>query len=334
MNIAVLGATGMLGNHTARAIVHAGHTLTVLHRSTSNLSVLGNIPYQSRILDTNSLPSMQQSLMGIDAVIHCAAYYPTIPRKWQEDVRLGMEQMNLFYDACAGAMKAGSVLNKIVYCGGAIALKRRTDGTPGRETDEYASQPDDTNAYIQVKWAMDNLAKTRATSGLPVTIGIPAMTFGEYDFGPTTGRLLVEIANGTLAGYLRGNRNVIYAGDAGRGLLAVTERGRVGARYLLTGENLSMDALTQMIGEVAGTTPPRAVPLLAAKLVAQIQEWRYKMGGDEPKLTKSAIAVMAMGQFLDGSKAAQELGFKAEVSVKEALKRAYTWFCEQGMIRR
>jgi dihydroflavonol-4-reductase len=334
MNIAVLGATGMLGNHTARAIAHAGHNLTVLHRSSSNLSVLGDISYQSHIADTASTSSISEALKDVDAVIHCAAYYPTVPRKWQEDVRLGMAQMEMFYEACAEAMKAGSPLNKIVYCGGAIALKRTTDGVPAKESDEYAAQPDDKNAYIQVKWAMDDLAKRRVVSGLPVCIGIPAMTFGEFDYGPTTGRLLVEITNGTLAGYLRGNRNVIYAGDAGRGLLAVAERGRVGERYLLTGENLSMDALTQMIGDIAGVKPPPAVPLPAAKLAAQIQEWKYKLGGEEPKLTKSAIAVMAMGQFLDGSKAAQELGFKAEISVREALKRAHRWFRDQGMIRK
>src|SRR5258708_15501203 len=109
---------------------------------------------------------------------------------------------------------------------------------------------------------MDRMARERAREGLPVVIGIPSMCFGEYDRGPTTGQLIVDIANRTLPGYIHGNRNVIYAGDAGRGLVLACEAGRIGERYLLTGTNLPMTELVPMIARVAGVPapPPRLSP--------------------------------------------------------------------------
>lgn len=236
--------------------------------------------------------------------------------------------MQNFYDVCAK-----SDLQKIVYLGGAIALRNAPDGEMGHADMEYDGEPQNKNPYLQVKWAMDRLAKAEAAKGLPVVIGIPSMTIGEHDYGPTTGQLLMEVANGTLPGYISGNRNTIYAGDAGRGLVLACEKGVVGERYLFCGENVSMEDLVAMIARVSGGDMPKEVPLVAAKFLGKLQGLKYKVfGGDLPKISETAIAVMSAGQFLDGSKAEKELGFKADVSLEEAIKRSLNWFAKVGYI--
>ena len=133
------------------------------------------------------------------------------------------------------------------------------------------------------------------------------MTFGEHDYGPTTGRLIVEVAKGTMPGYVRGKRNVIYAGDAGRGLVQVCESGRPGERYLLTGTNITMDDLIAAISRIAERPVPKAIPLPLAKVVSKLQTWRYRyLKGPPPRVDASAIAVMSAGQFLSGAKAEQD----------------------------
>ena len=329
MRIAIIGATGMLGHHTAEAVVGSGHELTVVHRASTSLDQLKTLRFKSTVADLNDRASLANSLADVDAVINCAGYYPTVPRPWREDVRLGLAQMENFYAACEGKQ-----LKKIVYLGGAIALRRHPQGEPGDETLDYPSEPENKNPYVQVKWAMDQQARDKARAGLPVVIGIPSMTFGEHDYGPTTGRLIVEIANGTLPGYVRGKRNVIYAGDAGRGLVKVCEAGRPGERYLLTGTNISMDELMAKIATAAGKSAPKAIPLPVAKLVSRIQTLRYQyLKGPLPKVDATAIAVMSAGQFLSGKKAEQELGFKSSVSLDEAITRALRWFRQVGYVR-
>lgn len=328
MRIAIIGATGMLGHHAARAALARGHELVVIHRASSRLDALADLRFQPAIADLDDHAALARALTGVDAVINCAGYYPGPPRPWREEVATATAQMENFYRACAQHR-----LRKIVYLGGAIALRRNPTGEPGDETLDYPERPANLNPYLQVKWAMDGQAREQARQGLPVVIGIPSMTFGEYDAGPTTGRLIVEIANRTLPGYVRGRRNVIYAGDAGLGLLRVCEDGRPGERYLLTGANLTMDELVAKIAVQAGVPAPKPIPLPLAKLASNLQTLRYRyLSGPVPKVDATAIAVMSAGQFLNGGKAARELGFHAKVTVDEAIRRALDWFRGRGYV--
>ena len=332
MKVAIIGATGMIGHHTAAAALSAGHDVLVIHREGSDLSRIDDLQelggFETAIGDLDSVEQMESAFKGADAVINCAAYYPTRPRPWREEVSTAKEQMERFYSACGLAD-----VDRIVYLGGAIALRRSPDGAPGTEAMEYDSPPPTTNSYVQVKYAMHKQALEAARSGLPVVIGIPTMTLGEFDYGPSTGRFITEVANQTMPGFVDGRRNVLYAGDSGRGLLLAAEKGRPGEAYLFAGTDITMDDLMTIIARVAGVDKPKTVPLAAAKLLAKFQAMRYRfLKGPVPKLGETAIAVMSAGQFIDGSKARQELGFEPTLSVEEAVRRAYKWFVAQGMI--
>jgi len=298
----------------------------VTFRNLKSLEPLRHLKFDARHADLNDRDELRAALLGVDAVINCAGYYPTVPRPWRDEVRTATCQMDNFYSACADLP-----LRKIVYLGAAMALPRDPEGQPDTEVLDYSGEPRDKNPYLQVKWALDVQARAKAKAGLPVTIAIPTMSFGEFDPGNTTGRFILETANGTLPGYVNGRRNVIYAGDAGRGLVRVCEAGRLGERYLLSGENLTMQQILSKIAEAAGTSIPRTIPLRAAKMLSAWQRVLYSLGGPVPKVSASAIAVMSSGQFIDGTKASTELDFTPQVSVNEAIKRALHWFQGQGL---
>jgi len=329
MKIAVIGATGMIGYHTAASVIERGHELTVIHRQSSDLSKLGHLLYHSACADLSDEQALIEALSNVDAVINCAAPYPSAPISWQDEVQRSLSIMEVFYRAC------GHVdLHKIVYLGGAIALRKHPQGLAGDETLEYDSQPSNKNPYLQAKWAMDAQAKRKAEEGLPVVIGIPSMTFGDHDYGPSTGQLLVGIANQTLPGYVKGRRNVIYAGDAGLGLVLACEKGVVGERYLFTGTNVSMDDLVAKMCAISDAPSLKTIPLFVAKAVSSLQRYKYRwLNGELPVISDTAIAVMSSGQFLDGSKAQQDLGFKATLSLDQTLHKAYQWFIEEGYIK-
>ncbi len=328
LRVGVIGATGMIGHHTALALQEQGHEVIAVQRAGSDLNKISDLNCVTREGDLAVPASLTRALSGLDAAINCAAYYPTVPRPWRAEVHTALSQMDGFYQAVRACG-----LRKAVYLGAAIALRKHPLGQPGHETLSYAHRPPGKNAYVQLKWALDRQAIEQARSGLPIVVGIPSMTFGEYDYGPTTGALIREIAARRLPAYVRGRRNAVYAGDAGYGLALALQKGRPGERYLITGENLSMDALVAKIATIAQVAPPRAVPLRIAGLLAKVQAWRYRhLNGPLPKISETAIAVMAGGQFLDGSKARRELGYAPKVTLDDALRRAHTWFVEQGMV--
>jgi dihydroflavonol-4-reductase len=328
MKIAIIGATGMLGQHALRAGLEAGHTMRVVYRNEASLKKLSVQPQETAKADLSDQAALTQALRGADAVINAAGYYPTHPRPWQEDVALARAEQERFI----AAVKASGIA-KAVYLGGAIALPKRADGQPADGTERYAAEPADRNPYIQAKWAMDEMVLCQAAEqGAPILIAIPSMTFGEYDFGPTTGQIIQGIANGSLPKYVQGRRNVVYAGDAGRGLILAATRGQVGKRYLLTGTNTDMDALTQLIAKLAKVKAPTPVPLAMAKLLSKIQNFAYRFNGKLPKISETAIAVMAAGQHLSGDIAKQELGYEPQVSLEETVQRTLDWFASVGML--
>lgn len=331
MKIAVIGATGMLGCHIAHAVIEGGHALVVIHRNNSQLEKLHGLPFTSRIASLEGEAALARALAGVDAVINAGAYYPTVPRAWKKDLKLARTQMGVFLSACKQAHAVRPL--RVVYVGAAIALQRGAKGAPVCEANSYSTQPRNKNNFLQVKWAMDNMALQAAAEGLPVVIGIPTMTFGEHDDAKTTGRLMLEIARGTLPGYLQGERNVVYAGDAARGLVLCAEKGRSGERYLITGKNTTMDDLVRMISAQAGQAMPKVIPLRVARVVATLGSIKYRLfRGSVPKLTHSAVAVMASGQYVDGSKAHQDLAYAPRVSLAETIERSLNWFRAQGML--
>jgi dihydroflavonol-4-reductase len=171
MRIAIIGASGMLGRHTVQAAVAAGHGVVAVGRSAKSLGPLTQAGIETRLGDMSDSRSLTQALQGVEAVINCAGYYPTLPRPWQSEVEFATRDMRAFYEVCATLP-----LSKIVYLGAAIALPRDPSGRPGTEELDYAGRPDNLNPYLQVKWALDKQARAYAEQGLPVVVGIPSET--------------------------------------------------------------------------------------------------------------------------------------------------------------
>jgi dihydroflavonol-4-reductase len=329
MKIAIIGATGMLGHHTVIAAISAGHEVVCIHRASSDLTQIHDLHCELREADLNDKFSLIRAFRDVDGVINCAGYYPTKPETMLEHVVRATTQMEYFYEACSTAK-----IQRILYVGAAIALQKPANGNPGHADYDYPEMPPENNPYLRVKWAMDKQAQQKAEKGMPVLIGVPAMSFGEYDFKPTTGRLITEIANQTLPAYVSGKRNVIYAGDAGRGLVLALEKGRVGERYVFTGQNIEVDEIVNIIARLSNVQVPKAIPLVVAKIIAKFQEKKYELfGGALPKLDATAIAILSSGQYLDGTKAQHELGFFPQIGVEEAISITLSWFKKTGYVK-
>ncbi|PIQ49246.1 MAG: epimerase [Cytophagales bacterium CG12_big_fil_rev_8_21_14_0_65_40_12] len=328
MKIGIIGGTGMLGHHLAIAAQLRQYEVVIIHRPGSNLDRIKDLQFESRIADLDDRGSMIRALKGLDYIANCAAYYPTVPKPLHQEIKTSRLQMQFFLD---GVEAAGC--QKAMYVGGAIAIPKNENGL-GKEDLFYPKAPENQNPYLQVKWLMDEMARAGAAKGLPVVIGIPTMTFGEYDYGPTTGRLIVDLANEELPAYISGLRNVVAARDAGRGLLLALEKGKIGERYLISGENTSIEALVATISEIANVPVlQKTLPLGLAKFISKMQEIKYTLfRGTPPTLSATAIAVLSSGQHIDGAKAKEELGYEPDLTAKDAIRSAYNWFKKEGYI--
>lgn len=327
MKIAVLGATGLIGQHAARAVLAHGHTLRVVHRASSKLETLAGLAYESALADLDDRSALQQALSGVDAVIHCAGYVPRQADQLDAELACARAQMENF---CAAALAAGC--SKVVYVSAASILNKPAHAPLADETMLFAREPGRDNPFRRIKWHLEQSAETYIAQGLPLVFAIPSMVFGEYDHGPTAGKLMVGIANGSLKNIVACPRNIIYGGDLAEGLLCCLEAGQTGERYILAGTNIELPALAAKIAAAARVPAPQCVPLTAALMLAHLQHWRQKLTGHPAKIKLVELRMLAAGKFLDTGKATRDLGFTATTSVDEAIARALAWFRAQGMI--
>jgi nucleoside-diphosphate-sugar epimerase len=322
MKIGIIGATGMLGHHSAKAVLAAGHELVVIHRRDSKLDKINDLHFESRIGDLDDKNALIDALKDLDAVMNCGAYYPTVPLSLSKEMDKAKAQMDNFIEA--GELNK---VKKMLYLGGSIALPKSENGI-GNEDLVYTDAPENKTPYVQVKWLMDKMARE---AGL--IVGIPSMTFGEFDWGPSTGTFVVRVANNAMPNYVEGNRNAVYAGDAGRGLLLAVEHGKKGERYLITGRNTNMTEILTIIAHTTSSEPPKnKISLAVAKTVSKVQEAKYYLTGALPEISATSIAIMGSGQHLDGAKAKRELGYEPQVSLEDAIQKAYIWFKSVGYI--
>ncbi|MBF2980413.1 hypothetical protein, partial [Salmonella sp. SAL04284] len=79
-----------------------------------------------------------------------------------------------------------------------------------------------------------------------------------------------------------------------------------------------------------GQPAPQPMSMAMARALATLGRLRYRVSGQLPLLDETAIEVMAGGQFLDGRKAREELGFFSTTALDDTLLRAIDWFRDNG----
>ncbi|CAN5281157.1 NAD-dependent epimerase/dehydratase family protein [soil metagenome] len=332
MKIAIIGATGLIGQHAARAVLRNRHALRVIHRAGTDLGKLRGIPYEAVQADLNDRAALQTAFKDVDAVIHCAGYYPRqLPGRSgdvEQQLASAMEEMGNFCEA-----GINSDCKKFVYVSAASVLRKKPGHALADESMRLTQSPPRSNPFQLVKWWMEEIADQYMRDGMRMSIAIPSMVFGEYDYGPTAGRLITTISNGGLRRYVACERNIIYGPDLAEGLIRCARLGKDGERYILAGDNVSMQDLVQKIAHQAGVDPLQRAPLALAHAVALLQQLRSKIDGKAPSIKSTELRMLTAGNFLDTSKASAELGFRATTSVDQAIGRALGWFKDHGFIQ-
>jgi nucleoside-diphosphate-sugar epimerase len=100
-----------------------------------------------------------------------------------------------------------------------------------------------------------------------------------------------------------------YVDDVAAGHCAALERGRIGGRYRLGGENAPQRRVFEIVKAVTGRQPPRRIPFPLATLLGAAEELRVAMFGGTPLITRGAVEIFRHDWSLDSSAAIHDLGY-------------------------
>ncbi len=169
--------------------------------------------------------------------------------------------------------------------------------------------------------------------GLPAIIVNPTTPIGPRDIRPTpTGRILLDAARGRIPAFVDTGLNFAHVDDVAEGHLLAFERGRIGERYILGGDNLSLrDLLATVAGLTGRVAPKMRLPRLPLYPLAAGAEFMAHLTGKEPLLTIDGLRMSKYRMFFTSAKAESELGYRSR-SYKEGVADALAWFRSAGYL--
>jgi dihydroflavonol-4-reductase len=325
--VLVTGASGFVGSRVARALVARGYGVRVLLRPTASRRNLTGLPVEMVYGGLDERPALDAALHGCAALVHVAADY----RLWAPDPG-AMMRCNV--DGTRAVMEAAqdAGVTRIVHTSSVATLAPCGDA-PADET-AWARLDDMVGPYKRSKFLAEKLVRAMvAERGLPAVMVNPSTPLGPGDLRPTpTGRMVVEAARGRMPAYVDTGLNIVHVDDVAMGHVLALERGRVGERYVLGGEDMALSQVLAAIATQVGRPPPRwRVPLAAVVPVALAAEAWGRVSGGEPFVTLDSLRMARHRMYFSSAKAERELGYTHRPAA-QAIAAAVEWFRQQGML--
>jgi dihydroflavonol-4-reductase len=330
MRVLVTGATGFVGAAVARALLHSGREVRLLVRSTADRRNIRDLPAEIHEGDVTDLESLRHAAAGCVQIYHVAALY-----------KLWVRHKQKIYDSnvtgTENVLRAARECNaeKIIYTSSVATLGLPESGAPGTE-ETPVSLADMVGHYKRSKYLAEQVALRYAEEGLPIVIVNPSTPVGVADVKPTpTGKIIVDFLTGKMPAYVDTGLNLIDVEDVAAGHLLAAEKGRIGEKYILGNENLTLQQILVLLSEIADRPAPRfKVPYLLALGVAYADAAVARLiPGREPSIPPVGVKLSKKKMFFDAGKAVRELGLP-QTPVREALRKAVAWFTVNDYIKK
>ena len=326
MRAFVTGGTGFIGGAVVRRLLAEGHQVRALVRTGANTRQLDGLPVETIEGDLGDRESLQRGIAGCDWVFHVAALYSYWGHQSDDFYQTNVEGTRRVLEV---ARQEG--VERVVYTSSIAALGLHQDHTPATE-DTPSSLEDRIGPYQRSKFLAEEVAREYAREGLPVVIVNPSTPVGVGDHKPTpTGQIIVDFLNGRFFAYVDTGLNIVDVEDVAAGHLLAGERGRVGERYILGGENLTLKQLLDLLAEISGH--PRArfrIPHSVALAWSYLDVTLARLNTRRvPAATPEKVRLSCRYEFFDPAKAVRALGLP-QTPAREGLRKAVAWYRAHG----
>jgi len=326
--VLVTGASGFLGSAVARALIARGLRVRALVRPTSPRDNLEGLACEVVAGDLTDQASLTAAVQGVRYLFHVAADY----RFWAPDpaiiLRVNVEgTRSLMREALAAGVE------RIVHTSSVAALK--VAGATGPVDETAPLTPEEAiGTYKRSKTLAERAVEAMILGDkLPAIIVNPTTPIGPRDIKPTpTGRILLDAARGRIPAFVDTGLNFAHVDDIAEGHLLAFERGRIGERYILGGENVLLhELLTAIAGQIGRRAPRIRLPRPPLFPLAYGAEAVARFTGREPLLTVDGLRMSRYRMFFTSAKAERELGYRSR-PYQEGVIDALAWFRKAGYL--
>ena len=326
MKTLVTGASGFLGSHVARQLVAQGDDVRVLLRPASHNRAIGDLSLEYITGDLLDSDSLDRAVRGVQRIFHVAADY----RLWAKRSRdIYASNVDGTKNLLAAAKRAA--IEQFIYTSTVATIAVDRPQLPNESTDSRLEEM--VGHYKRSKWLAEREVLNAAKEGFPAVIAMPTTPVGPWDWKPTpTGKIIVDFLNGKMPGYVETGLNFVGVEECAAGHLLAAEKGKIGERYLLGAENLSLKQVLDILERVTGLPAPTwKISHGVALGVAYTNTIFSRLIGKEPSIPVEGVKIARHKMFVDCSRAKRELGFQPG-PVAAALERAVRWYEANGYV--
>jgi len=320
----VTGSTGFIGTALVNELVRRGHTVHALARLVSNTDGLKHERVSIVRGNIMNRESLVRGLQGCTQVYHLAAY----AKNWARDPSTFFRQnVDGTKNVLQAARDAG--VQRIVFTSTVVVFGPTPPGVVGDESMPRITQKYCTT-YEESKAVAEREALKQAASGLPVVIVNPTRVYGpgKWTEGNSVSLMLHRYQRGKFPILLNKGKDVgnyVLVDDLVRGHILAMEKGRLGERYILGGENISLKGLFAIVDEQTGkrhrqiNLPPRLAMWYSA-----LEQKKAEWFGLYPQVTPGWVQTFLQDWAYGSAKAERELGYQI-TPLREGIRRTLDW---------
>ena len=302
----VTGASGFIGVNLVRQLGEAGWSVIAMHRETSDLTYLRQLPATRVVGDIGDRAFLESAIPeGVDAVFHVAGNVSFDSTGDEAQTHANVAGTRAVVDA-ATARNASRFVH--TSTGAVFGLQ---DGVPIDETAPSNADEIPVN-YCRTKKAAEDIVLEAAAGSLDAVCVNPGNVVGPYDrviWGP----FVQAIASGAMTTVGTGGGAFCHIDEVAKAHITACERGRRGERYILAGANEKFATAAAVVAEIVGVPAP-----------VETAE-RNPDASDEVHYVSNRTQIMLC------DKAVRELGFRP-VPLRTMFEDLCGWMREEGLL--
>lgn len=327
MKVLITGATGFVGSHLTKKLIELGHEVRILSRKGEVSTLFKDLRPEVFIGEITDKNCLLLATKGIHTVFHLAGLIAYKKSLAPQMVSTNIGGTANVIDACIE-----SKCERLVHMSSVAAVGASFDGKTILNEQSQFNLHELELGYFETKLKAELLVLNAVKAkNLNAVVVNPSNIYGPGDTLKGSRNTQLLVARGKFPFYTSGGVSVIHIDDVVEGICKAWQVGKNGERYILSGDNITIKNLFELIAEAAGVRAPKiylpnSILLNLSKITTYLEKHGRKGIIDAERVWSSILF-----HWFDNSKARKELGLNPRPA-REAICDSIRWAKENNQL--